>query len=80
MTRYLKGEDTNVNLLYLGAVSSIGAMFLCLVIPDSLQKPGSSLVAWLLLANGENLDRQVHDAFLYSLPMLLRIGRLQGSS
>lgn len=52
VTRYLKGENTHVNLLYLGAVSTIGALFMCLVLSHSFQKPGSGLVSGLLLANG----------------------------
>ena len=120
VTRYLKGENTNVNLLYLGCVSTyikrsvlcvrppacvqqaaetagtlphatrelaqawddvlqgkcralhggrsglslichmrcrvvstIGALFMCLVLPNSFKKPASWTVAALLLANGE---------------------------
>ena len=55
VTRYLRGESTHVNLLYLGVVSTIGALLMCIVLPNSFKKPNSTTIVGLLFANGGSL-------------------------
>ena len=51
IARYLKGEDTNVNLLYLGGVSTLGAI-LWSVLAASWKAPAAQSHYWLLTATG----------------------------
>ena len=52
VTRYLKAEDANVNLLYLAAVGVLGSAVACVLLPDNVALPGSAGLTALLTANG----------------------------
>ncbi|KAL3130167.1 hypothetical protein ABBQ38_008475 [Trebouxia sp. C0009 RCD-2024] len=49
--RYLKGEDSNVQLMYLGSVSVVGAVVLCIV-TQRWNMPSTSLEWMLLIVTG----------------------------
>ena len=50
--RYLKGEDSNVQLMYLGGVSVIGAIVLCIIM-QQWSVPSTSLEWVLLIVTGQ---------------------------
>ena len=52
VTRYLKDEDANVNLLYLGLIGTLGSIIGCSILQDTVVIPQSTGISGLLLANG----------------------------
>ena len=53
VTRYLKAENANVNLLYLGVVGVLGSAVACALLPVPITLPKSVGLTALLTGNGE---------------------------
>ena len=55
VARYLKAENTNVSLLYLGAVGMLGSAVACVLLSPSIVLPKSAGLILQLVTTGEGL-------------------------
>ena len=49
VARHLKDEDTNVCLLYLAVIHTVGSIALTAILREPVQLPNSWLLVWLLI-------------------------------